>query len=421
MHYRKMLYAALLGLLLLLGLLGLPGQGSAQEPVTVTFAPVEVGVAETALLEARIDCPPGRCGSFHIILSFDRSLIRIKRAALGPYLGDQAFEAENRIDNPAGKVELAAESVAPPADADSLLFTLEVYGLVPGTSPITVEALEIYDVTRLTVDSAAAEESVTIFETGKIAFFSPPSDEWEVAFVSDRDGNPEIYAMSADGSTVRRLTEHEMLDGGPQWSPDGSRIAFFSARDGNLEIYVMDENGGNLRRLTENDAPDYNPAWAPDGTQIVFVSERDGSPDLYVMPAAGGESDVRRLTRPGIEMAPAWSPDGRGSRTMRCPSPGCWQLFLMNADGSNRAGNRSVRRGRGAIGRPAGPTEPDCRAWLAACIPSGAMGPIPQLPPGWLTETAFAPMAGSHTWLDTAVQRSVRHRRQAPYFPPDRN
>lgn len=337
MLYRKMLHMALLSVTLLLGLLGLPGQGSAQEPLTITFVPVEVGVAETTLLEARIDCAPGRCGSFHIILNFDRELIRVKRAALGPYLGDQAFEAENRIDNPAGKVNLAGESATPPAEADSLLFTLEVYGLVPGTTPITVESLEVYDVTRGTLDSVVNEGTVSVFETGKIAFFSPPSDDWEVAFVSDRDGNPEIYAMSADGANVRRLTENDMLDGGPQWSPEGSQIAFFSARDGNLEIYVMDENGGNLRRLTDNDAPDYNPAWSPDGTQLVFVSERDGSPDLYALPVAGGESDVRRLTSdPGIEMSPAWSPDGREIAYNALPSPqDAGELFLVNTDGAN--------------------------------------------------------------------------------------
>lgn len=335
MHYRKVLHTVLLGLTLLVGLLGLPVQGAAQGPVTVTLSPVEVGVAEVALLEARIDCPPGGCGSFHIILSFDRELIRVRRALVGPYLGDQAFEAGNTVDNPAGKVDLAAESATPPPDADNLLFTLEVYGLVPGTAVITVDSLEVNDVTRNPVAASSTGGSVEVFETGKIAFFSPPSDDWEVAFVSDRDGNPEIYAMSADGSNVRRLTDQELLDGGPQWSPDGSRIAFFSARDGNLEIYVMDENGDNLRRLTENDAPDYNPAWSPNGTEIVFVSERDGTPDLYVMPAAGGEA--RRLTSdPGIEMSPAWSPDGREIAYNALAAPqDAGELYLMNADGSN--------------------------------------------------------------------------------------
>ena len=40
-----------------------------------------------------------------------------------------------------------------------------------------------------------------------------------VAFVSDRDGNQEIYTMNADGSGVTRLTNNEAWDSMPSWSP----------------------------------------------------------------------------------------------------------------------------------------------------------------------------------------------------------
>ena len=37
----------------------------------------------------------------------------------------------------------------------------------------------------------------------------------QIAFVSERDGNREIYVMDADGKNQRRLTEHLVLTGNP--------------------------------------------------------------------------------------------------------------------------------------------------------------------------------------------------------------
>ena len=78
----------------------------------------------------------------------------------------------------------------------------------------------------------------------------------QIAFVSRRDGNPEIYVMNADGKNQRRLTNNRADDWFPSWSPDGRRIAFISERDGHpdrnpgwftSEIYVMDADGGILK------------------------------------------------------------------------------------------------------------------------------------------------------------------------------
>src|SRR5437016_4483694 len=67
--------------------------------------------------------------------------------------------------------------------------------------------------------------------------------EGRIAFVSNRDGNNEIYVMDANGSGVTRLTNNAAGDSGPAWSPDGTQIAFSSSRDGNAEIYAMNADG----------------------------------------------------------------------------------------------------------------------------------------------------------------------------------
>jgi Tol biopolymer transport system component len=68
--------------------------------------------------------------------------------------------------------------------------------------------------------------------------------------------------VRADGTGQTRLTHDNGLD--PAWSPDGSKIAFISERDGNREVYVMDADGSGQTRLATNSSSfGWRPAWAP--------------------------------------------------------------------------------------------------------------------------------------------------------------
>ena len=99
----------------------------------------------------------------------------------------------------------------------------------------------------------------------------------------------------------------------PAWSPDGTKIAFVSDRDGDTEIYVMNADGSHPTNLTNTSAEDRTPAWSPDGTKIAFVSSRDGSAGIYVMNADG--SNPTRLVGninddfwPTLTWSPAMTP-----------------------------------------------------------------------------------------------------------------
>ncbi|MCA1734044.1 MAG: hypothetical protein LC732_10640 [Acidobacteria bacterium] len=157
-----------------------------------------------------------------------------------------------------------------------------------------------------------------------------------LAFVSEQDGNSEIYVVNLDGTGLRRLTDHPGRDLSPAWSPDGARIAFVRHLAGDSDIYVMDADGSNVVRRTDPGNSDA-PAWSADGKSIVFSSLRDGQFGLYVMSVDG---DWRNPARVGFERGwnthPAWSPDGK-----RIAFVSDWRAFdilydvyVMNADGS---------------------------------------------------------------------------------------
>ena len=99
-------------------------------------------------------------------------------------------------------------------------------------------------------------------------------------------------AGKAVAGEIRRLTSHTAADWSPTWSPDGRHIAFVSNRDGNPEIYVMGSDGSNPRRLTHHTANDWSLVWSPDGRHIAFHSNRDGNWEIYVMGSDGSNPAV---------------------------------------------------------------------------------------------------------------------------------
>ncbi len=99
-----------------------------------------------------------------------------------------------------------------------------------------------------------------------------------------------LFRVGAGGGQYLRLTTHAS-DTAP--AGRGSRVAFMSSRDGNWEVYAINADGSGLKRLTNNAARDGLPTWSPDGKSIAFVSDRSGAWAIWVMNADG--SNQRKL------------------------------------------------------------------------------------------------------------------------------
>jgi TolB protein len=182
----------------------------------------------------------------------------------------------------------------------------------------------------------------------------------QIAFVSTRSGNKELWAMDYDGANQHELTSLHSISLTPRWSPDASRIAFtcyptagallsaqicmysmisnkliswphyrgtnsapawspdgtkvmfMSSQYGNPELSVADADGSHIKRLTFSNGANTSAAWNPKtGQQVVFVSDRGGTPQLYVMDAAGGGVQKLEVGDKGYVIDPAWSPNGQ--------------------------------------------------------------------------------------------------------------
>ena len=188
-----------------------------------------------------------------------------------------------------------------------------------------------------------------------------------IAFISDRDGDYDVYVVNPDGTGLAQIANSSGVEQNPRWSPDGDQIAFESNRDGvgNVEIYVVHVGTSALVNLSDDAAIDGPFSWAPDGTSIAFFSNRDpfgiyigkldGTPPFRIGGGTNPEwsSDVSRIvvdgmwvmnadgTDPvkltddlGLDYQAAWSPDGSRIAFMRETDSG-QDIYVVDSDGSD--------------------------------------------------------------------------------------
>ena len=116
-------------------------------------------------------------------------------------------------------------------------------------------------------------------------------------------------ALDASSPTARPL---------PTWTPwptpdplrAGGSVVFALRQNGNEDIYALAVGRAAPIRLTSNPGVDTAPAWSPDGGRIAFASNRDGHWELYVLDLQRGT--LRRITNSlAYKGNPQWSPDGQ--------------------------------------------------------------------------------------------------------------
>jgi Tol biopolymer transport system component/uncharacterized protein YjdB len=151
---------------------------------------------------------------------------------------------------------------------------------------------QLYSTERSNLSQLTRLTQATDTTTSNDPAFSP--DGSRIAFVSQRDGNPEIYVMNADGRGAARITNDPQGDGRPAFSADGQSLVFHSSRTaGKQQIWSVNLDGTGLTQLTK-DSINLSPTVSPDGQTIAYVSLRDKNYDIWLMGRDG--SNQRRFT-----------------------------------------------------------------------------------------------------------------------------
>ena len=94
----------------------------------------------------------------------------------------------------------------------------------------------------------------------------------------------------------------------------GTRVAYVTAkRQGQNRLYslvVSDYDGFNEHVIMESEDPIMSPAWSPDSRQLAYVSFEGDKSSIFVQTLRTGNR-FRVSSKPGINGAPSFSPDGR--------------------------------------------------------------------------------------------------------------
>ncbi|PCI63158.1 MAG: hypothetical protein COB37_05470 [Kordiimonadales bacterium] len=159
------------------------------------------------------------------------------------------------------------------------------------------------------------------------AYWSKSTDK--VVFSSYRP-TMNLFIANKSGKVLKQLTfnrDYSVLVDHGKFSDDGQLIAYVSNKDGDFDIFTMNADGSNATQHTNNTAADFSPSFSPDGKKLMYYSDAGGNFDTYILDVStnittkitsnpsesNGKYRADLMEGPSSfkSLAPSWSPDGK--------------------------------------------------------------------------------------------------------------
>jgi dipeptidyl aminopeptidase/acylaminoacyl peptidase len=215
----------------------------------------------------------------------------------------------------------------------TILCTITAHGATPTSVVLTISPTRTFVTPSVSPTAPNSKQLATTAPTQaatRLAVNSSDGRVPRIAFIANRNGAANIYAMDPDGKNIVQLTNSRDYKLFPTWSPNGKLIAYLIGIAAGLppKLMVMNANGSNPHQINIGKAIAISPpTWSPDSTQIAYISVRSRPTDsgLYIIDVTGNREQKLKISIPinfsytppadNIALtdafAPSWSPDGK--------------------------------------------------------------------------------------------------------------
>jgi plastocyanin len=136
-------------------------------------------------------------------------------------------------------------------------------------------------------------------------------DGSQIAFISTRNGSPQLFKMTATGGSQTQVVTAGLTPSHPTWAPNGSAIGFAGLKGTDSDIYTVKPAGTGLVDLTPDlTSFDADPQWSPGGITIAFDrTDANGNTNIWSIQQTG--INLKQLTTSNHDSNPSWSPDNK--------------------------------------------------------------------------------------------------------------